>query len=550
MKNSFVLLFVLIFSNSIIAQVEEPAPPPPPPVQEIMEVPEEEVVEEEEPVFMDQSIEMEEIDSGYRKKQNNKYQTTKIYDDYEWFYDKYDSNYRKTYGILKRGNILLPMIFSAQTYNSSGTKQYVLGIDKTFGLYNVQTENWDIPIMYESLSYLNKDLYLAQFNGKQGIIDDNNNQIMDFKWSRIGNIGGLENYIIVTDYSSPVRLSGVYSVTGSKLIIDCNYTRVEKLSTENYFLVTKGNEKNIIDINDKPRFKTWYDELYVVQGGRKLYIVKEKGKMGIINEEEEKIVPIEYQSIATYPYKDGSYLAQNKQGKYGCITADGTVTLPFEYDQLTKSGYNNMITAKNNKCGILQINNGLPYEIATCDYDDIERGDKVFIVEKNKKFGIMDFYGKMITKFDYDLIESLSPEMYIAQKKNNWYLLNSNGSQVNDKSYKDIERIADKAKNQSYYSSKKFSYLKVQNSNKKYGIIDKLGSEVVSPMFEDVLGEVKNVVIVKNKSKLGLYDLLKKTMVLPNEYDHIIYNKNGYYGFKGKEIYLITQRGNYKAIKL
>ena len=48
MKNSFVLLFVLIFSNSIIAQVEEPAPPPPPPVQEIMEVPEEEVVEEEE----------------------------------------------------------------------------------------------------------------------------------------------------------------------------------------------------------------------------------------------------------------------------------------------------------------------------------------------------------------------------------------------------------------------------------------------------------------------------------------------------------------------
>ncbi len=549
MKNLFVLLFALIFSNTIIAQIEEP-PSPPPPVPEIIEEVPEEEIEEEIPVFMDQSIDMEEIDSDYRKTQNNKYKTTKIYDDYEWFYDKYDTNYRKKYGILKRGNILLPMIFSAQTYNSSGTKQYILGIENSYGLYNVETENWDIPIKYESLSYLNKNLYLAQYNSRQGIVDGRNNVITDFKWSRIGSISGLENYFIVTDYSQPVRLSGVYSVTGNKLIIDCNYSRVEKLSNENYFLVTKGNEKNIIDINDKPRFKNWYDELYVVKGGRKLYIVKENGRMGIINEDEEQIVPIEYQSIATYPYKDGSYLAQNKDGKYGCISADGKVTLPFEYDQLTKSGYNNMITAKNNKCGILQINNGLPYEIATCDYDDIERGDKVFIVEKNKKFGIMDFYGKMITKFDFDMIESLSSEIYVAQKKNNWYLLNSNGSFVNDNSYKHIERISDKSKSQSYYNSKRFSYLKVQNNNKKYGIIDKLGSEVVAPMFDDILSEAKNVVIVKKNSKLGLYDLLKKTMVLQPEYDHIISKEVGYYGFKGNDIYMISKYGNFKATKL
>ncbi|MFK7773912.1 MAG: WG repeat-containing protein [Saprospiraceae bacterium] len=546
MKNLFVLFFALLSINSIIAQNEKPPPPPP----EIMEVPAEEIMEEE-PVFMDQEIEEDvNYNSEYKRKQNNKYATSKIFDEYEWFYEKNGSSYSKKYGILKRGEVLLPLIFSATTYNSTGTKQYVMGIEKTFGLYNVEAENWDIPISYESLSYLNKNLYSAQLNNRFGIIDGNNNIITDFKWSRVSSISGLENYFVVADYSQPARLSGVYSVTGKKLIIPCKYTRIEKISSENYFLVTKGTEKNIIDINDKSRFKTWYDELFMLQGGRKLYIVKENGKMGIIDEDEKQIVPIEYQSIANYPYKDGSYLARNKDGKYGCLSADGTITLPFEYDQLTKSGYNNMITAKNNKCGILQINNGLPYEIATCDYDDISRGEKVFIVEKNKKFGIMDFYGKMITKFDFDLIESLSPEIYVAKKKNNWFLLNNNGSEINGKSYKNIERISDKVKQQNYYTSKNFSYLKTQNSKNKYGIIDKLGSEVVPPIFDDILSEAKNVVIVKKNSKFGLYDLLKKSMVLSSEYDNIIFDKKGYYGFKGNEIYFISNRENYKATKL
>ena len=67
MKKLFVFFFVYIFAHSIIAQIEEP---PPPVVEEVPE----EVVEEEEPVFLDQSIDVEEeIDSGYRNKQKGKY---------------------------------------------------------------------------------------------------------------------------------------------------------------------------------------------------------------------------------------------------------------------------------------------------------------------------------------------------------------------------------------------------------------------------------------------------------------------------------------------
>jgi len=137
MKNLYVLVFALLFINSIVAQNEEPPPPPP----EIMEVPEEEIMEEA-PVFMDQSIEEAEyIDSDYRKEKNSKYKTNKIFDDYEWFFEKNGSSYSRKYGILKRGEVLLPMIFSANTYNSYGNKQYVLGIEKTFGLYNIETDD-------------------------------------------------------------------------------------------------------------------------------------------------------------------------------------------------------------------------------------------------------------------------------------------------------------------------------------------------------------------------------------------------------------------------
>ncbi len=558
-KVKVILLLLFVGHSTLIySQVENSPPPPPPPPKEgketvvkFMDVEVEETVIEE-PVFEDHDVEEESSGAVYNstyqsRKTNSRYNTSTLYGEYELVYEKYgNDSYNRTYGILKQGELLLPIIFKSQSSYGSSSKFKILGLGDSYGLYNLETENWTIPLEYSSLNNLSKNLYTAKKGQNAGIVDESNNVITAFKWSSISGISGLENYVYVTTK----KLKGIYSIIANKVTVQPKYKSIYKNSDENYFKVqNEFDEYNIIDINGKPRFKTWYKELTAGKGGRKYYIVKEEGKMGIIDENEKFIVPLNYQYIKNTPYNDGSYLARNKKGKYGCISIDGNVTLPFDYDNLDIMGYGNIaISGKGNKCGIVQVNNGLPFEIATCDFDDISKSSKAFIVKQNKKFGVMDLYGKMKTKLEFNEINSISNDLLVARKKDDWLLMNNNGETLTDKTYKKIEPLVNHEK-QGYYSSKNFSYLQVKYKNGKYGIIDKVGNEIVGPIFEDLLSESKNIVQVKNNGKFGLFNLLTKKEILPYEYDQITSSKKGYYVFKGKDIYLITDPGKMNLAK-
>ena len=197
-------------------------------------------------------------------------------------------------------------------------------------------------------------------------------------------------------------------------------------------------------------FKQWYNELYLPSGGRKLYIVKLNDKMGIVDGNGNPVVPIEYKSINNNPYKDGSHLAQNKDGMYGCISLDGRITMPFKYSNIETGGYSNsVITMHDGKCGIVHINDGMPYEVTTCDYNNIEGRKKLFIVEKDNKFGMLDLYGNIITEIIYDKIESLSnsnsyyssSKLFIAKKGDKYFFLNNTGEIVNETYYRFIKPL-------------------------------------------------------------------------------------------------------------
>jgi len=278
------------------------------------------------------------------------------------------------------------------------------------------------------------------------------------------------------------------------------------------------------------------------------YIVKLDNKYGIIDDAEKEVLPIEYTEFSKSPYSDGSYLARNKEGKYGFINIDGKVTLPFEYDNLSRRSYNdNILSVKGGKCGLVQINSGVPYEIATCNYDEIE-GNKIMIVKKDGKFGLLDLYGQHLTAIEYESIEALdnnSSDGMIYKAKNNgmYKLINEQGKAISDATYKDIELIPKKT-NSSYHSSIPFSYLKCKEKNGKYSVIDKVGKTIISSTFEDILTENDNIFIVKSNGKYGLYSLLDQKQIQDFKYDLIIRANDNYFGISGKNIdYLIVKSG-------
>jgi hypothetical protein len=445
------------------------------------------------------------------------------------------------------------MIFVKHGY-SYNTEPAILGLGFYVGLYDYNTETWTIPIMYESLSKLRDNLYVAKLNNQYGIIDDKNNIVVDLKWGSINGISGIDNYIKVSNTSYQAKNYGIYNIPEKKMTIPCMYSNISEIENASYFKVQDGVKHNIVDINNKPRFKTWYDQLHVPNGGRKLYIVQLDSKMGVVDENGKEVIPIEYPEIKTYPYNDGSYLAKNKDGKYGCIMLDGRVTLPFVYDNVNTTYGNNVVAMKNSKCGIVQVNNGLPYEITTCDYDSIVGTNNVFLVSKNNKFGLLDLYGKLIAPIEYDEIESTSTNYYdqknvfIGRKKNSYYLMNNSGEVLNTKPYTSLAKLPSAEPNQ-YYNSYKYNYLVVQNDKGKYGLLDKYGAEVLAPSLDGIFNEYNNVVTISKNGQIGLYDIFNKKELIPCEYDQIIIDKNVFIGIKGKDFYYLNTAGGAKKIE-
>lgn len=474
---------------------------------------------------------------------SNKYEIySGINDNYDLYCEKYSKNRYNNLGIVdKEGNVVLPHLFG-KSYGNSSKNEIILYISNNYGLFNVNELRWVIPMEYEELSDLSNNLYAAKKNGKWGVIDNNNKEIVPFEWYQVNSISNLENYIMVTATNYSSRLSGVYSLAERKMVVPCIYSSIRKLDRLNYFQVNNGSKYNIININNETVFKTWYDNITTPSSGRNYFIVKLDGKYGVVDDNEKIIIPLEYTEFSQYPYSDGSYLARNKDGKYGFILIDGRITLPFEYDNLTKSYSDNVLSVRNGKCGLVQVNSGLPYEIVTCDYDNIKTGNKTFIVEKEGKFGLLDLYGKALTNIEYESIEAIDSNsdniIYKAKKDGLYTLINEQGKPIGQESFLDFATI--EKKNVSSYYSPRFTYIKAKTKNGKYCVIDKVGKVITKPLFDDILTENDNVFIVKLKNKCGLYSLLEQKQLVDFTYDLIVKNGDNYFGMTGKNVDILT----------
>lgn len=552
-KHKIALLVVLMmFSSGIMAQKknnkkkdkakqEEEVSAP---VEDVIMV--EEVVEDAPVSVYDRSSSSTSIEFLDNIRFNNKYEISgAINEEYDWYSERYTNSNQKKYGIVnKKGDVILLPLFYREYYSSGGTNNIIMNLESTFGLFNLSTLQWDIPMEYEYIRSLNNNLYIAKKNGKYGVVDNNNTAVLNFEWQEIERISDLDNYVMISDFSYPLRLMGIYSLIDKKFTVPCAYNSLSTVEGQNYFRAQLGAKYNIIDINNVPRFKKWYDDLTIPSRSGGYYIVKVDNKFGVIDDYEKQIVPIHYLEIGRYPYSDGSYLARDKDGKYGFMLLDGRVTLPFQYDNLVKERNNNVISIQNGKCGLVQVNVGTPQEIVTCNFDDIKSTSKIFIVEKNKMFGMLNEYGRTLTEIEYQSLEVLNSgsrdtQIIKAKKDNGYLLLNELGKPITATKYADISVVANK--NTSYYSVQ-ISYLKALDKNKKYSLVDKVGMAITKPIFDDIVLETQNVLTVKSKDKYGLYYILDQKLVVDYEYDQIVFTKNNYIGFKGNKIELLQVR--------
>ena len=225
------------------------------------------------------------------------------------------------------------------------------------------------------------------------------------------------------------------------------------------------------------------------------YTVYENGKFGVINNEGETVINPEYTEIVLIPNKDVpificTYDLNDQDGTYK------TKVINQKNEDLFKE-YSKVEAIDN-----FDSKQNIWYE------DDVLR------VEKDGKYGLINFEGKEVLPCDYDEITALKgvTNNLLVKKDGKVGLVNEKGQTIVNTEYKDIKTLKEGYKNE---------YI-IVNDNNQYGIISTTGTVIIEPKYEDVK-YLNNSEMFAIKDA-GVWKLINKDnqILIDGGYDNII----------------------------
>lgn len=197
-----------------------------------------------------------------------------------------------------------------------------------------------------------------------------------------------------------------------------------------------GYKQGLYDFNKKILLtKMDFDEISGYSEEGLMKVVKD-GKVGLLNENNKLIIPIEYDEIGNFA--DGLILA--KKGKWGIINKKNKVIIPFQYNKIGSLRNGLAFTENNNKVGYIDKKNNC---IIKADFDFCWHGDfidEMALVKKNNKYGYINKLGKTVLPTIYDdaLPFVNSKALVYDDLKKKYFFINKQGKNVFGKEYSDL----------------------------------------------------------------------------------------------------------------
>lgn len=371
--------------------------------------------------------------------------------------------------------------------------------------------------------------YFAMYSldGKVGVIDKEGNTIIENKYTNI------------------------YIPNQSKDVFFCF------INDEEYSVLDKNNQElftNFEDVNPIPISDT------TLEMEKNVLSYEEDGKYGLIDFSGKKLTNAIYESVKSLKNKPGCIEAK-KDGLYGVLDSSGNTIIDVkynsvkgdeycsEYDEYLKTGY--IISEKTNNgiiYGYIDYNGKLmiepKYESITraLEYDDdniylvfMENGkkgviknnkiiikpryqsinyygnSKVFVVNKNGKYGFFEKDGNEILKAEYTSY-SVAGNYISVKKDDESRLYDLHGNLVNTNTY------------QSILETDNPSYFIAQDEEGYFSIISK--DIEIQDKYTNITYAFDNFFIFTNESgKSGVLNIYTGIEV-PAEYDYIILLEN------------------------
>lgn len=449
-----------------------------------------------------------------------------------------------------KGELIIPLKYDTGGYfNKNGLAEVSLG--KKYGFINQQGQEV-ISIIYEMVkSEQLDDVVIVRKNDKWAFFDSKGKQLSDFLYHDVQRAWKNDRTTFFENGPVSVKQNGKYSFLNRDLkpafsnVVFDSATSFD--SNRNAIVMNKG-KFGIIKDDGQYGVPLQYDliENFNSNGNPnpEFYFFEKGNIKGLFNKNLKKIAEAKRDDYSSSFSLQGDYISsQNFKGKYGLIDAEGDEKIPFIYDEglyFDRDDYS--IAKKNNRFGIINLNNvelvpiiyqsidpvfdqwdekpksSANYFVAKTEYgakivdlnnktmlSGYESIDPIFndhfklVVQKNKKFGIVDLKNKIILKVEYDEI--------------------SNWTEYGPRHSKFIVK------------------------NGKTGLIDHESFKITIPPIYDQFRYLNGLIFAKRNDKAGI--ITEDGKVLCDFiYDEVYPNESDFYGHAKNEPRIYARKGN------
>ncbi len=334
----------------------------------------------------------------------------------------------------------------------------------------------------------------VQKNGKYGIIDFDEKEILPIEYDSISVISGIKNAILV-------QKNGKYGVVDEKgkQLTDIAYTEIRPLGKDNksgFIVKDEQGKYTIIDYSKNQVLTNQYEGIEAVSGND-LYVVVESGKQKLIKKDGTEVLKDGFDKITAILKTSEAGVIYQKADKFGVMDLTGKVIIDSTYDFLQEAKPGIFIASKDSKFGIIDSNGQekLPFQYQSINYQ--EAAD--FYIAEDDSFQANIIDNNFTVKQTGILIEVDSDRGYIKLKQ---------GEDYKYYNFKFEERAQTEIlTNNTLFVSKK---------DDKYGFVDKDGNVIVDYLYDDVTSQnVYGFAGIKKDGKWGSIDNKGNVIIEP-----------------------------------
>lgn len=377
----------------------------------------------------------------------------------------------------------------------------------------------------------NYNYFLLQENEKYGVIDKQANIIIEPKFENIVIPNPSKALFICTTENKQTIILNEKNEEQFKEYAEVSCIKLKNIATdlmyEKSVLRYKENNKyGLIDYKGSKITDPIYGQIEGLEYKEGELLVEKDGKFGVINIKGINLVPIEYETIKVDQYynetdkyaKDGYIVGvKTEEGyRYGYIDIEGKEILKPEYNELSRiidvNDESNIyfLASKNGQYGVYKNQN----QIINNEYQSIDynKSNKIFILEKSKRYGVADVNGNTILELKYAQIDISGKYIYAKDKNGTTEVYDSNGKITNMSS--NISKLS--VENEQYTI-----VISSEDNKTTYGVEDKKGKQLIENKYNYIEYLFDNYFIVSNdEGNLGIIDENGKE-ILETKYNSI-----------------------------